>query len=332
MRQHAFEALHQTFWQQFEQELGKLEQKRQLSTQTIAEFGPHYRTLCHHLALANSRNYSAGLCRSLQNLVDRAHRQLYQRKNSIRKQFMQFVKFTLPQTFRQEKAVMIWAHLLFYAPLFICLLLTWRYPDLLDSIAGRGVGESMGDGYSEMAELQAKGANRPWGQNWMMFGFYIFNNISIGFQSFVGGLVFGLGAIYVAVFNGLMIGSVMGYMTTHPAGPVFFSFVGAHGSFELTGIVLSVAGGLKLGYSLINPGEYTRRDALRIQGKQASALICGAFLFLFIAAIIEGFWSPLTVLPLWLKYTVALVLWSGVYAYLFLAGKPSSADRLQRTR
>ena len=89
MRQHAFEALHQEFWQQFEQDLNKLEQKRQLNNQRTAEFGPQYRTLCHHLALANSRNYSAGLCRSLQNLVDRAHRQLYQRKNSIRKQFTQ---------------------------------------------------------------------------------------------------------------------------------------------------------------------------------------------------------------------------------------------------
>ncbi|UOO87820.1 stage II sporulation protein M [Vitreoscilla massiliensis] len=323
MRQHAFEALHQEFWQQFEQQLAKLELKRQLSAETIAEFGPHYRTLCHHLALANSRNYSAGLCRSLQNLVDRAHRQIYQRKNSIRKQFSQFVKYTLPQTFRQEKAVVLWSHLLFYGPLFLCLLLTWLHPDFLDDIAGRGSGANVGDAYSDMAELQAKGASRPWGQNWMMFGFYIFNNISIGFQSFVGGLVLGLGAIYVAVFNGIHIGAVMGYMTTHPAGPVFFSFVGAHGSFELTGIVLSVAGGLKLGYSLIHPGAYSRRDALRIQGKQASALICGAFLFLFIAAIIEGFWSPLTVLPLWLKYSVALVLWLSVYAYLFLAGRQS---------
>ena len=65
MRQHAFEALHQEFWQQFEQDLNKLEQKRQLNNQRTAEFGPQYRTLCHHLALANSRNYSAGLCRSL---------------------------------------------------------------------------------------------------------------------------------------------------------------------------------------------------------------------------------------------------------------------------
>lgn len=82
-------------------------------------------------------------------------------------------------------------------------------------------------------------------------------------------------------------------MTTHPAGPVFFSFVGAHGSFELTGIVLSVAGGLKLGYSLINPGEYTRRDTcLRIQGKQASALICGAFLFCSLPPSLKAFGRP----------------------------------------
>ena len=332
MRQHAFEAMHQEFWQQFEQQLTKLELKRQLSTEAIAEFGPDYRTLCHHLALANSRNYSAGLCRSLQNLVDRAHRQIYQRKNSIRKQLSQFVKYTLPQTFRQEKAVVLWAHLLFYGPLFLCLFLTWLHPDFLDNIAGRGSGQAIGDAYSDMAELQANGASRPWGQNWMMFGFYIFNNISIGFQSFVGGLVFGLGAIYVAVFNGVYIGAAMGYMTTHPAGPVFFSFVGAHGSFELTGIVLSVAGGLKLGYSLIHPGAYTRRDALRIQGKQASALICGAFLFLFIAAIIEGFWSPQTVLPLWLKYSVAIMLWLSVYGYLLLAGKQTTAANAQQAR
>ena len=50
MRQHAFEALHQEFWQQFEQDLNKLEQKRQLNNQRTAEFGPQYRTLCHHLA------------------------------------------------------------------------------------------------------------------------------------------------------------------------------------------------------------------------------------------------------------------------------------------
>ena len=176
----------------------------------------------------------------------------------------------------------------------------------------------MANAYSQMAQLQSEGQSRPWGQNWMMLGYYIFNNIGIGFQSFVGGIVLGLGSIYVAVYNGAILGSAMGFMASDPAGPVFFSFVGAHGAFELTGIVLSVAGGLKLGFALIHPGQYTRKDALKIQGKPAAMLIGGAFLMLFIAAFIEAFWSPITLLPLWLKYTVAIILWLSVYAYLLV--------------
>ena len=45
MRQHAFEALHQAFWQQFELDLGKLEQKRHLSTQSMPNLA-HITALC----------------------------------------------------------------------------------------------------------------------------------------------------------------------------------------------------------------------------------------------------------------------------------------------
>ncbi|AUZ06082.2 MULTISPECIES: stage II sporulation protein M [Vitreoscilla] len=327
MRQHLFESAHQDFWQRFDAMLTLLERKKNLPQNANQQFGQHYRTICHHLALANSRNYSAGLCQKLQKLVDRAHKQLYQSKVSFWNQFLEFIQTTLPQTVRQQKTVMLWGHLLFYVPFLLCYLLTLGNPDFFDQLAGPNAGAQIGDAYSEMAALQAAQKSRPWGQNWMMFGFYIMNNISIGFQSFVGGLVLGLGAIYVAVFNGAVIGAAFGYMSSHPAGPVFFSFVGAHGSFELTGIVLSVAGGLKIGYTLIHPGNYSRRDALSIEGKPAATLICGAFLFLFIAALIEGFWSPITVLPLWLKYSVALILWLGVYAYLFWYQAAQSIQR-----
>ena len=41
---------------------------------------------------------------------------------------------------------------------------------------------------------------RESGTNLQMFGYYIFNNISIGFRTFASGLLFGVGAIYVLVF------------------------------------------------------------------------------------------------------------------------------------
>ena len=42
-----------------------------------------------------------------------------------------------------------------------------------------------------------------------MFGFYILNNVSIGFRSFAGGIIFGLGTIFFLVFNGLILGGVV---------------------------------------------------------------------------------------------------------------------------
>ena len=115
-------------------------------------------------------------------------------------------------------------------------------------------------------------------------------------------------------------------MIGKPSGPAFFSFVITHGAFELTGVVLSAAAGLRLGAALLYPQGLSRRDALKVQGKKAIALLNGAFLMLFIAAIIEGFWSPLTSVHMAVKYVVGLGMWVLVYAYLMFAGRQGGAE------
>lgn len=50
------------------------------------------------------------------------------------------------------------------------------------------------------------------GMDWMMFGYYIMNNISIGLCIFVSGLLVGVGILLVLLFNGLIIGVVVGYL------------------------------------------------------------------------------------------------------------------------
>ena len=154
-----------------------------------------------------------------------------------------------------------------------------------------------------------------------MFGFYVFNNIGIAFQSFAGGLLFGIGAVYTTVYNGFIIGGIMGYMLHEPSALAFYSFVSAHGAFELTGLVLAAAGGLRLGLALLAPQGLSRKDALRQQGAVAVKLMSGAFLLLALAALVEGFWSPLTSIPIALKFAVGTLLWLLVYAYLWRAGR-----------
>lgn len=323
MRQLVFEERYRDFWQNFEHDLRLLEQKKQTPSNDLTDnFVQNYRTLCQHLALALERHYSGGLTDYLQFLCERGHKILYaDQKTTFWDGFIKFITHGLPQTVRRQKKLVIWGHALFYLPLLLAALLTALMPEQSQNIIGLDQGPTAAMSFEEMRERYEEASNREMAHNFIMTAYYIWNNIGIAFRVFASGLLFGFGTAYITIFNGWVIGGVMGYMVHAPSGPAFFSFVGAHGAFELTGIVLAASGGLRLGLSLLMPGMLSRRDALRVQGSQAAQLICGAFLLLFIAAFVEGFWSPITSLPMALKYLVAAVLWIAVYAYLCLAGR-----------
>jgi uncharacterized membrane protein SpoIIM required for sporulation len=153
-----------------------------------------------------------------------------------------------------------------------------------------------------------------------MFGFYILNNISISFRCFAGGLLAGVGTLLVLFYNGLHIGSVAGYLTQLDFIDTFYPFVIGHGAFELTAIVFSGAAGLRMGYSIISPGYFTRVNALRIAGGQVIPLLYGIILMLVIAAFLEAFWSSSTSIPNAVKYSVGVFLWLLVILYS-LSGK-----------
>ena len=141
--------------------------------------------------------------------------------------------------------------------------------------------------------------------NVAMFGFYIFNNVKIGFQTFATGLAFGLGTLFYLVFNGVMIGAVAGYLTGIGYGTPFWSFVSGHSAMELVAIAISGAAGLRLGAAVVAPGARSRKAALVDAARPAVRLMYGAAAMFFIAAFIEAFWSPLTAFPPQTKYAVA---------------------------
>ena len=76
---------------------------------------------------------------------------------------------------------------------------------------------------------------RDAGDDWMMFGFYISNNIGVAFQCFASGLAAGFGSIFFLVYNGAFVGAVAGYLTERGLGDTFFSFVVTHGGVRAHG-------------------------------------------------------------------------------------------------
>ncbi|MVF10772.1 stage II sporulation protein M [Ketobacter sp. MCCC 1A13808] len=315
MKQEFFETKFTPAWDAFDQQLTLLEKnKRKRERLQIEGFAEGYRQICHHLALAQTRQYSPYLIDRLNNLALRGHQQLYQHHGNLFHHFIHFMLISFPLAIRKEYKLIILASVLFFGTMIVAGLLTYFYPALIYHIYPESAVREYTTMYNPESH-QLFNAKRSSGEDFTMFGFYIKNNIGIGFQTFASGFILGIGALFNLLFNGVALGSVAGYMTQLGFTDTFFPFVIGHGAFELTGIAVAGAAGLRLGYGLLSPGRLSRKDALIKSAKQAIPLVYGTFLLLFVAAFVEAFWSSSSVVPNTVKYIVGAGFWVLVLGY-----------------
>ena len=329
MKQKEFETRNQPLWDLYLDQLSRLEKSKSARGRSddidLNRFPYLYRRICSHYALAQGRGYSPRLAGRLHEWVLRGHRQLYRPKSAWFWYVLEFVWAGFPQTLRRHARLFWLATGLFYLPAVAmgaaCFIDAEFIYTLLDTEQVADV-EYM---YDPANDTLGRSADRQADTDMAMFGFYIFNNISVGFRVFAGGILFGLGTVFLSLFNGLTIGAVAGHLTRLGYAETFYPFVSGHGAFELTAICVSGCAGLLIARALIAPGRRYRVDALRSAALDAVKLIMGAALLFLIAALIEAFWSPAPELSPTLKLVVAAVLWLSVTAYLTTAGKSHHA-------
>jgi uncharacterized membrane protein SpoIIM required for sporulation len=150
--------------------------------------------------------------------------------------------------------------------------------------------------------------------------FYITNNVRVSFLAFALGALLGLGSVYILAMNGMIVGGVGAVIGLHGLSYNFWSFVASHGGIELGAILLAGAAGMRIGFSLLNPGMKTRRAALAEAGREAGLLMFGVIVMLGLAAVIEAWISPSS-LPNALKMTFGAVNLAALIAYFSLAGR-----------
>ena len=97
-----------------------------------------------------------------------------------------------------------------------------------------------------------------------------------------------------------------------------------HGVVELSCIFIAGGAGMMIGYTLINPGDLTRPQALKKKGMEAAKIVIGCACFLVVAGIIEGFLSP-SKLPVEIKIGTGVLTGVAMYLYLFLVGREEAA-------
>jgi len=325
MRQEQFVARHQAEWQAFEHWLQvrgdarKARGERNASAVADEEIPARYRRLCQQLALARRRGYSPSLTDHLQLLMQQGHNLLYRTPAPRWRRAARFLLADFPRLVRSEPGCMWAALLLFALPLVGMFVLLQYRPELIHSLMEPGQIAQMEQMYDPADPRHKLG--RASGGDWQMFGHYIMNNISIGLRTFASGLLAGVGAILVLIFNGVVIGAVFGHLQQIGYGDPLWRFVAGHAPFELTAIVLCGGAGLHLGLNLIAPGRRRRIDALVVAGRKGARICLGAAAMLLVAAFIEAFWSSTQSIPAGIKYGVSAALWTLVLAWLWRGGR-----------
>lgn len=283
---------------------------RAMGGQGIARFAALYRAACADLALADAYQLPPDTIQYLHQLVGRAHNQLYRSQTFRWRAWGDEMFRALPRRLLRDRALWL-AFGVFWGLFALAMMLGYASRPFVEDVVGEATMAQMQEMYSGPIFGRTPGAASA------MTGFYVFNNASIGLQCFAGGLLLGVGGLFVTVSNAVFLGAVFGFMLTTPERHNFIQFVTAHGPFELTAIVFAAAAGMRLGFSIVATGGLTRGASLRRAAALAMPAAGAAVVLFCLAAVIEGFISPST-LPY--PFKVAVAVGSGAALLLYVVG------------
>jgi uncharacterized membrane protein SpoIIM required for sporulation len=306
-------------WQEFEE---ILRGNRKKIKAHAAGFPRRFRELTQDLNIARAHGFDPAIVERLNILINEGSQILYGQQHWSLKEPARFIAETFPRKVRAQWRGIGAGMLIFYGLALFGALLVIRSPDLAYEIVPEAQLSALEEMYDPAEEHFL--VPRDVGSDADMFGFYIYNNISIAFKIFAGGIFAGIGSLFLLCFNAIFLGVSAGHIFNSNLSSTFFPFIIGHSSFELTAIIFCAQGGLLLGYRLFVTRGLSRGAALRQAGKDALPIIAGSGLLLILAAVIEAFWSSRHQFPLALRYGAGIGSWILLLCYFLFAGRKKS--------
>jgi uncharacterized membrane protein SpoIIM required for sporulation len=153
------------------------------------------------------------------------------------------------------------------------------------------------------------------------------HNVAVAVLSLILGVLLGLPILYLLFWNASNIGVAGGLMIAHGRGVEFFALILPHGMLELTAVFLAAATGLRLGWTVIDPGPRPRGRALAEEGRASVTVALGLIVVLLVSGAIEAFVTP-SPLPTWARIMIGVAAEAAFLGYVIVFGRRAAAAGL----
>lgn len=128
-----------------------------------------------------------------------------------------------------------------------------------------------------------------------------------------------LPVLFILWLNASNVGVALGLMADAGRLDIFLGLLIPHGLLELTAVFVAAGAGLRVGWTLVDPGPYPRSDALAREGRAAIGIAIGLVVVLLISGVIEAFVTP-SGLPTAARIGIGLLAEAAFLTYVFVLG------------
>jgi uncharacterized membrane protein SpoIIM required for sporulation len=311
----AFVAAHNAEWRRLEQLVNR--GTRKLSGAEVDELVELYQRAATHLSVVRSSSPEPALVGRLSGLVARARAAVTGAQAPMWRDAARFLTVSFPVTAYRMR--WWWLGSAVLSNLVSLVLAIWvaRNPQVQTSLLSPDQIKQLVDhDFANYYTEHAAGA----------FAFQVWiNNAWVSAQALIFGILLGIPTILVLFNNQLNLGISAGLMFAHGKGAIFFGLILPHGLLELTAVYLAAAAGLRLGWTVIDPGPRRRGQALAEEGRAAMSVAIGLIGVLAVSGAIEGFVTG-HVHVTWLRIVIGVVAETAFLAYVVVFGRRAAKE------
>lgn len=296
-------------------------QLRALNADDLEEMTRLYRQAASDLASARRDFPGDRVVSYLNRLVSSSYASVYSSVGFSWRDIWHWFASGFPRLFRQTAGYYLLAVFLFFGTGLLSFFATIIYPPTASTLLDSNTYQAI-TSYAERGELWT---TIPEVERSLAATTIMTNNIQVAMLAFAGGMLMGLGTLYVLLTNGIQLGAIFGIVTRYGLGFNLLSFVSGHGVIELSVICLAGGAGFMLADAILRPGMLTRGEALRLAASRAIQLLLGGAALLVVAGTIEGFLSPSDA-PNWVKFGTGILTGILLYGYWIFVGRGAKIE------